>query len=150
VALSQGDVARATQLIEDSLPLFQRQGDTQGMAWALHTLGEAARDQGDHERAAVRYVASLKLFRERRVHVGIARSLEDLAMIAEAQGQPARAVRLCGAAEALCEVIGSPIPAPERPIYERTIAAVHARLGEATFAAAWADGRAIPLEQAIS
>jgi tetratricopeptide (TPR) repeat protein len=150
VALSQGDATRATQLIEESLSLFQRQGDTQGKVWALHTLGEAARAQGDHISAAANYVASLKIFRERRDNVGIARSLEDLASIAEARGQPERAVRLCGAAEALSEAIGSPIPAPERPIYERTVAAAHAQLDEATCAAAWAEGRALSLEQAIA
>jgi hypothetical protein len=120
------------------------------VAWALHTLGEAARRQGDYEWATVNYVASLKLFTERRDNVGIARSLEDLATIAEAQGRPARAVRLCGAAEVLRELIGSPIPPPERPIYERTIAALRAQLDEIAVAAMWAEGQAMTTEQAIA
>jgi hypothetical protein len=59
-------------------------------------------------------------------------------------------VRLCGAAEALREVIGSPIPAPERLIYERTIAALRAQLDEITFAAMWAEGQAMTPEQVIA
>ena len=34
--------------------------------------------------------------------------------------------------------------------YERQVATVRAQLDEATFAAAWAAGRALPLEQAIA
>ena len=38
----------------------------------------------------------------------------------------------------------------QRIAIDRTIAAVRERLDEAVFAAAWADGRALPLEQAIA
>jgi hypothetical protein len=42
-------------------------------------------------------------------------------------------------------------PAPAaRATYERAIALARARLGEEAFAAAWAEGRALSLEQALA
>jgi class 3 adenylate cyclase len=61
-----------------------------------------------------------------------------------------RAARLWGAAERLQQVIGCK-PAPTaRATYERALAQARAQLGEAAFAAAWAFGRALTLEQAIT
>jgi hypothetical protein len=37
-----------------------------------------------------------------------------------------------------------------RPLYERHVAEVRAQLGDAAFAAAWAAGRTLPLEDAIA
>ena len=59
-------------------------------------------------------------------------------------GQAERAARLCGAAEALREAIGAPVPR-YRGQYERAIALARATLGEQAFAAAWAAGRALSL-----
>jgi hypothetical protein len=59
------------------------------------------------------------------------------------------AARLFGAAEALRAAIGSPIPPIERAEYERAVAASRTALGEAAFAAAWAEGRAMTLERAV-
>jgi hypothetical protein len=61
-----------------------------------------------------------------------------------------RAARLCGAAAALREAIGAPLSAAERTDFDRTVAAVRAALGEEAFAAVWACGQALPLEQAIA
>jgi DNA-binding CsgD family transcriptional regulator len=46
--------------------------------------------------------------------------------------------------------MNGPLPPAERPNYERANAAVRAQLDEATFVAAWADGEALSLEQAIA
>ena len=61
-----------------------------------------------------------------------------------------RAARLYGAAQALRETIGSPLPAEDRAYYEEAVADVHTIPGEASFEAAWAEGRAMPLEQAVA
>jgi hypothetical protein len=57
--------------------------------------------------------------------------------------------RVFGAAEALREAQGRPLPPVERADYEREVGAVRAVLGEEAFAAAWAAGRAMTLEQVI-
>jgi DNA-binding NarL/FixJ family response regulator len=55
-----------------------------------------------------------------------------------------------GAAEALREAIGTPLPPVERATYERSIAAARAQLGEEAFAAAWQEGRTMTLEQVLA
>jgi hypothetical protein len=72
------------------------------------------------------------------------------------QGQPERAARLFGVAEALREILGVPvlrhslsIPAL-RGTYERDVAAIRAALGAEACGAAWAAGRALPLEDAVA
>ncbi len=85
-------------------------------------------------------------------------ALEGLACLAArlgmAQGAPLegaqRAARLFGSAEALRETRGElPFPA-ERSIHERYVAMGRAHMDEAAWQAAWAEGRAMPLEQAIA
>ena len=76
--------------------------------------------------------------------------MEALGSLANAQGKPERAARLFGAAEALREAAGAPMPPIERGDYEREVTDVLDALGEDTFTAAWAAGRAMPLEQAIA
>jgi hypothetical protein len=57
---------------------------------------------------------------------------------------------LFGAAEALREAAQTPQPLYRRANYERDLAAARARLDEAAFAAAWAEGRAMGMEQAVA
>jgi hypothetical protein len=69
--------------------------------------------------------------------------------VAVAQGQPERAVRLLGAGEAYLARIKQSFGQPERGEHDGYIAAARAQLGEEAFAAAWAEGQAMTLEQAI-
>jgi hypothetical protein len=80
----------------------------------------------------------------------VAGPLEDLAKIACTQGKPERAARLFGAAEALREAIGNPLSVREREDHDRDVDAVREGLVQETFAAAWAEGRAMTLDQAIA
>ena len=57
---------------------------------------------------------------------------------------------LFGVAEALREVLNRPLPLTQRAGYEHDVAAVRTELNDTTFAAGWAEGRAMPLEQAIA
>ena len=79
----------------------------------------------------------------------IASVLESLAEAARAQGEFERAVRLFGAAEALREAIGTPVPLCERPDRDSNVAAARARLDDAAWEAAWAEGRAMSLGEAV-
>jgi predicted ATPase/DNA-binding SARP family transcriptional activator len=150
LALNQGAAALAAALLEESLELYGKQGYPQYVAWMLHSLGSVALLQGKTERAAALYVESLALGRKVGDRYITAWCLEDVAGVALAQGRPIPATRLLGAAEGLRAVIGARLLAFDRARYERTVAAARAALEAATFAAAWAAGRALPLEQAIA
>ena len=76
--------------------------------------------------------------------------LVGLAGVAGRQGQPERAARLLGAAEALGEALYEPPRSGSRIHFELYVAAARAQLDEATFEAAWAEGRAMTLEQAVA
>ena len=76
--------------------------------------------------------------------------LEGLASAVAGQGKCAWAVRLLGAAEAVREAIGAPMPPVECASYNRAVAAARAYLGEQAFAAAWSQGREMTPEQALA
>jgi hypothetical protein len=81
---------------------------------------------------------------------GLVRDLEGLTAIAVAQAQFERAARLFGALDGLREATGQPRPPAERVAYERSVSAARSAIGERAFEAAWAEGKAMELEQAIS
>jgi hypothetical protein len=79
--------------------------------------------------------------------------LENLALTAAAAGKGAqaeRAARLLGAAAALSEAIGAPQVLRGQEETERTVAPARAALGEEAWAAAFAAGQALSLEEAIA
>jgi hypothetical protein len=59
-------------------------------------------------------------------------------------------VRLLGAAESLRELIGAPLPVPERTEYERTAALARSAVDDAAFSAAWNEGRSLTWEAAAA
>ncbi len=149
VARRQGDYPRAAALYEESLALYREGGSKWGVALPLHNLGTIAKEQGDYRRAAALFEESLPLYREANNTPGVASCLVGLAGVA-AEGQPERAARLLGAAQALLDRTSSVVEPADRIEIEREIAAVRTQLGEETFAPAWAEGRAMTLEQAIT
>lgn len=124
-------------------------GRTKIRAKALNGAGILARDQGHYKVARELHEQSLTIKRELGDKRVVAVSLGSFADLARAESQPERAARLWGAAEALRDAIGAPLPPDARQKYERNLAAVHEALGEEAFAAVWAVGRAMTLEQAV-
>jgi predicted ATPase/DNA-binding CsgD family transcriptional regulator len=146
IALSQGDAAAARSLAEESVVLYREMGYWQGTTWALSVLASVVAVQGDHVAARALYEESLAVARKIGDKWAIASCLEGLARL----GEPAWAARLWGAAEALREAVSAPIPPVYRASYERLVATTRTQLGEKAFAAAWADGRTMTLEQVLA
>ncbi len=153
---AQDQSGRALVLLEESLAHFRAVGDSWGIAYALYWLGSMAAKQGDHRRARVLLAESLGLFHEMGNKVAVLRGLIEFAGMVAIQAQQRaeleRAARLYGAAEALED---SMIARPEFGVFgdsapRAPIPVLRTRLGEATFAAAWAEGRAMTLEQAMT
>jgi hypothetical protein len=61
-----------------------------------------------------------------------------------------RAIRLLGADEAFCETLGARPPVAEPADYQRAVAEGRVALGEAAFLTAWAEGRAMSLDEAVA
>jgi len=103
----------------------------------------------DTQNAAAALGESLALERAIGSKPGIARSLAGLAGVAGARGQPQRAARLFGTVAALLETIGADLEPADRVDYHRNVVSARAMLNAEAFAAAWAAGRALTLEQAV-
>ncbi len=143
------DHEEASRLLTESLALMKALGDRYMIAYILSIQGGAARRQGDTEQAAARYVESLVLSRPFVEWWTSGRSLEGLAWVASVKGHLQKAARLFGAAEVVRETVGDYITVLARPTHESCVASVRAGMGDAAFSAAWAEGRAMTLEQAI-
>jgi predicted ATPase/class 3 adenylate cyclase len=149
-ARDQGLNARATALHEESLTIRRAFGDTRGIAASLQCLGLLAVARGDSANAASILKEGLATHRATRNKLGISNCLEGLAGVALAQNRPAEAACLLGAIEAILETVGgSTLQWGARARYERDRDAARAELDPDTFAAAWAEGRAMGLEHAV-
>jgi hypothetical protein len=122
VACLQGNFVQATDPLTQSLTLYRDTDDVWGIIECLETFTWLVSGQ------------AVKVPQQAR---GIAPTL-------------ARAARLLGAAAEMRAVTGHPPIVGSQAIHERNAAAIRAQLGEDGFAAAWAEGRAMTLEQAIA
>jgi predicted ATPase/DNA-binding CsgD family transcriptional regulator len=150
VAYQQGDVGRAERLLHEALGVVAEAEERWLATLPPVTLARIARDRGDYARAAALYGDVLSLHRGRDDRSIVARTLRSLAKVAGICGQPEAATRLYGAAEALREAIGVGSPPARRARYEQDVADTRARLSAEAFSAAWAAGRALTFEQALS
>jgi DNA-binding CsgD family transcriptional regulator len=145
---------------EASVALWRELGDKGGQAVALISLARVVHDQGNYERAMALYQEGLGLvlMLDAGDKRGIAECVERVARVVAAFEQQrgggrrnlGRAAQLWGAAEALREAIRAPLPPVDRIEHEQAVANVRLPADDPAFAAAWAAGRAMPLEQAIA
>jgi tetratricopeptide (TPR) repeat protein len=151
VARWEGDYPRAREFYEASLAMARELGDSLQAGWGLCDLGLVLLKQADYSAARSSIEASLKLrceSSEGRINTGLIRCLEAMAQLAVAQREYERMARLFGAAEALREAIHAPPSPADRAEYDG-VAEARLVLGEEAFAAAWAAGRALTLEEAV-
>lgn len=126
--------------------------DHWGMGNSLARWGYVARDQGDIEQATTLFAEGLALIAELGDRRIIALALDGIAGLASASehAQAALAARLFGAAATLREAGGLPVDPACRTALARDRTATRAVLGEALFAAGWAAGATLSLEEAIT
>ncbi len=145
----QGAYERAVALSEESLRLARELGDKRGVAASLVNLGAVVGRQGDYVRAEAMLKESLALFWELGYKLRLAHCLLGLARTAYGLCQHERAVRLFAAVAALRQVTGIGLQPSDLAEHDRVMTALRGALGDAAFAAAGAEGRAMTLEQAI-
>jgi predicted ATPase/class 3 adenylate cyclase/Tfp pilus assembly protein PilF len=150
IAFSQGDLEQAAAAFAEALALFRQGGDRAHIAVGLVNLGWVARRRGAVAEAEALGREALALDRKLGDLRRCAEDLEHLASTAAVAGQGARTARLLGAAAAVRETLGAPQPPDERADIEQAVAAARAALGEDAWAAAYAAGQALTLEEAIA
>ncbi len=150
VARQRLDNARARALYDECLTLFQELGDRRGVPITLQSLGDLAARRGDDAGALELYRQSLALRQELGDWTGSIECLEGIAGVAGKQGRPRQAAEILAAAAARRAIMGAALPPVGRAALDRAAAGARAALGDASFAAAWAAGETLSLEQAIA
>jgi ATP/maltotriose-dependent transcriptional regulator MalT len=147
----QGDLAHAERLAERGLALLREVGDRIGISAALCTLAGLAQAKADHERATALFEESLARSAEIGDTTNVVYCLEGLATIAGEEGKAERAARLWSATGALLEQTEVPwYPyAPDHSVREAQVSAARSQSDETGWEAAWSEGRAMALEEAI-
>jgi predicted ATPase/DNA-binding CsgD family transcriptional regulator len=151
LVLARGDPYRMVALSEEGLALYREVGDAHGTVMSLTNIGLVTLNQGDHEKGTTLLRESLTLAWELDHKLIIQYCFIGMASIAASQGSLVRAARLWGAAEGMSKVHGTRFTRGGRSVvdYERRLAAARSQLDEAAWTAAWAEGRAMSLEQSI-
>ena len=150
IAIAQGNLAEAAAFGEEALAIWRERGDDWGVAFALIPLGKVAHARGDIGRALALFRQSLASNQSLGDKEITLRAVSELATVARERGQLAAAARLLGSAAALREAINAPLAPAARIRHEQVVAAIHAGLDRATFDAAWAGGRALNPERALT
>ena len=150
LAAIQGDVVEARRWYEATLAALPADAVTFIRPMVLGNLASIAWNEGDRSRAAVLQREALPLRRALWDVLALANSLANGAEFAAVGGRPEVAARLLGAAEALRLRGGVTIDPFNLDDPDALIARVREQLGEPAFAAAWAQGESLPLDQAIA
>jgi non-specific serine/threonine protein kinase len=150
MARYQGEDKRITELHTQGLAVFRAIGNKFSTANALTRYGrDVALPQHRYDEAVALFKEGLILSREARSRWQSEQCLEGLAQAASARGHYEHAARLFGAAEAQREIVGERYEPVDQASHNHRVAAVRVVLGDAPFAAAWAAGRAMTLDQAV-
>jgi predicted ATPase/DNA-binding SARP family transcriptional activator len=147
---AQGDYGTAAALQQESLAIQRELDNKLGIGWSLNSLGKLAYEQRDLGVALALFAESAGVQRDVRDRRGAAESLEGVAAVMATQAKVEKAVRLWGAAKALRDSIGSPLPFNEREHYSRQVEQARLTLDEAVFTAIWQEGAAMSWQQAVS
>jgi len=152
IPVKHGDYRQAAQLAEQALALAREIGDRIGVYSAQYTLALVAQAEHDHGTARRLFGEALVLAKDLGDYGNVASCFKGLGGVAAAQGEAVRAATLWGAAAALLATGETAVYSYtlDQAVYERMVAAVRAQLGEPGFAAAWADGEAMALQQATA
>nr|CAA9217654.1 Transcriptional regulator, AfsR family [uncultured Armatimonadetes bacterium] len=149
VSTDHGDYEAARAYLEESRSTaraVENRWVSELLRWAFGILAVA---EGDFATARASLEEALRAALDLGATWCVPYALEGLGCVAAAQEQPERAARLVGAAESVREALGVLDPPSEQARRAPFVARARACLGEDVFAAAWAAGRALTVEQAV-
>jgi predicted ATPase len=148
VHAARNEVTQARAYAQEHLARARAIGNWPSLTVTLTFLGRLALVEGGMTQASELFEESVALQREANENgpPTVATNLQGIGVTLAALGRRTEAVRLWSAAEKL----SSPLPlAEERAFVARASATVRAELGEEAFTAAWFEGQAMTLEQAL-
>ena len=149
LARIQGEYERAGMFYEQYLEMLRELRSRFTRATLLFNLAWVSLHKGDYRKASALFEESLHLSREYSDWIGVVDCLAGFAAVLGMTHQPEQAARLFGSAECLFEGMGVILDPADQQEFDHYVAVVRNQLDETAFAKAWAEGRAMTLEQAI-
>ena len=148
-AFMTDDFETARSRLEEALAMAERADDRMATGIGHHTVAQVARLQGRLDDAAAHYRSAIRIAGESGATLAVIEPLQGLAAILIATGDPVRGVRLLGASAAIREQAGGG-PPPEWLRLGDPFSEAKALLGEERYQAAWAAGRDLSVDAAVS
>jgi non-specific serine/threonine protein kinase len=151
LARIEGRYEQSRSHADECLAIARDIGTRWLQGWGLVCAGWLARAEGDKERASDLTIQAMRLLHGEIVPRGIVQSLRNLGILAVEAGLGRRGACLLGAADH--------IGAPDRSYgrlhddpraYQASKDTARTVLGDRAFAAAWAEGQAMTLDQAVA
>ncbi|CAA9430836.1 MAG: hypothetical protein AVDCRST_MAG01-01-2927 [uncultured Rubrobacteraceae bacterium] len=151
LALARGDGDEAMRLLGEGEALSREAGNWSMLATCLGTQAISTRLDGDDARTAELLRRSVEIAGMLRDDYNVVFCVTGLAGVAAREGRAERAARLFGVADALSEKTGAGVSwSVLRNLNERDLAVTREMLDSEAFEAAWAEGRAMTLEEAVA
>jgi predicted ATPase/class 3 adenylate cyclase/DNA-binding CsgD family transcriptional regulator len=144
-----GQRDEAARHVDRSVALARKLDAPHLVADSLEEAAHLAADD-DPERAEDLHHQALAVRVERRLRLPSVASLEALAGLGARAGGNAEATRLLAAADVARSEMGHPRPPVDEPGHRATLDALRRSLGDDGFAAAWAEGAALSLDEAVA
>jgi predicted ATPase/class 3 adenylate cyclase len=146
----QGDYADARQRFAATAPLFRELGDRHRTNMVRSELAHIDRYEGHYDRAEAVYRETILEWKRLGHRAAIAHQLESFGLIAQARHDNARAARLFAAADTLRRIIDIHMTPLEQSEYDAALGRLRGTMEGEAFDAAWSEGQAMSVEQAIS
>jgi tetratricopeptide (TPR) repeat protein len=144
------EVEAGIRLCQDGLALFRELEDMLGITRAFNVLGELWRLVGDYERAKDAYEECRALSLQRGDKQRVATAMSNLSYVAMHKGDYVRAAALIREALTITVELNYNLQPADKIEIDRYLDDVRAQLDEKTFEKAWAEGRAMSLDDAVA
>lgn len=148
--LHRGDLSPARANFEEGLEIFRKLDDRFWINGCQVHLGYIDCEEGEYAAARSRFLQTNETVPLVQVPWGATYVLDGFTRLAAAQGEAARALRLGGATDALRQTYGVTIGPGEQAAFRRRLEPAWRALGEKEGRAAWEQGRAMTLEEALN
>ncbi len=144
-----GDFQSALSCVREVVALTRKNRDRFNLAAALTNVAAYALTLGDVTQGADAAVEALSLMRDLGKTLNAMLALQHLGTVAASRGDYERAARLTGASNRLYADFGLEREFTEQSLYDRTLAAIRAAIGEEAVLRHLEAGAVLPLEQAM-
>jgi ATP/maltotriose-dependent transcriptional regulator MalT len=149
LALLTGERSLARAHLEESLGVLRALGGTYEVKKCLFFLGQLSCDEGDYAAARARFTEIMEGGTQ-QYRWAVPCVLESYARLATEEGRPERALRLGGAAAMLYPAVGTTLGPAYQAYLKRGWAPAWQALSEEEGAAAFENGKAMTMEEALT